>query len=209
MSCRHSGSLSKASRVRPVRWHHAVATLCSRRATLSEKEEAMPLSSDAGIDLHAARRASVEIRSFLWRRLVLSARNVVHGRQNPRANAEVSIARMPAAQSNASKTPRVGCFKDDFTRDVGIALAGLDELDQSPGNEFVWSPRAAGRKAAQAISNAIPRSVSASTFPRPLTRVHCRRRLEQETVRAGCQCAGIVDACGSRWVSGRIPRNTT
>ena len=83
------------------------------------------LTEVAGIDPHAARRASVKIRSFLWRWPVLSARNVVHGRQNPRTNAEVSIARMRAAQSNVSKTPCVELFQDDFTQDVGIALAGL------------------------------------------------------------------------------------
>jgi hypothetical protein len=83
------------------------------------------LTEVAGIDPRAARRASVKIHSFLWRWPVLSARNVVHGRQNPRTNAEVSIARMRAAQSNASKTPCVALFQDDFTQDVGIALAGL------------------------------------------------------------------------------------
>jgi hypothetical protein len=67
------------------------------------------LTEVAGIDPRAARRASVKIHSFLWRWPVLSARNVVHGRQNPRTNAEVSIARMRAAQSNASKTPGCQC----------------------------------------------------------------------------------------------------
>jgi hypothetical protein len=78
------------------------------------------LTEIAGIDPHAALRASVKIRSFLWRWLVLVARHVVHERKNPRANAQVSIARMPAAQSNASKTPRVERFQNDFTRDVGL-----------------------------------------------------------------------------------------
>jgi hypothetical protein len=44
---------------------------------------------------------------------------------------------MPAAQSSASKTPRVILLHDGFTQDVGIALAGPGELDHSAGNDFV------------------------------------------------------------------------
>ena len=49
------------------------------------------LTEVAGIDPHAASRASVKIRSLLRRSPVLSARNVVHGRQNPRANARFQL----------------------------------------------------------------------------------------------------------------------
>src|SRR6266540_3476096 len=47
------------------------------------------------------------------------------------------LCSMPAAQSSASKTPRVMLLQDGFTQNVGIALAGLGELDHSPGNDLV------------------------------------------------------------------------
>jgi hypothetical protein len=143
------------------------------------------LTEIAGIDPHAALRASVKIRSFLWRWLVLVARHVVHGRKNPRANAQVSIARMPAAQSNASKTPRVERFQDDFTRDVGMRSR------PARARSFAWQRLreiAASRKpkghAGRFECNpddALALQIDPSRAARMIgTRVHCRRQLEQE-----------------------------
>jgi hypothetical protein len=53
---------------------------------------------------------------------------------------------MLTAQSSASKTPPVNLVQDGFTQNVGIALAGLGELDHSPGNDLVSEIAAATRK---------------------------------------------------------------
>jgi hypothetical protein len=47
------------------------------------------------------------------------------------------IARMPAAQSSASKTPRVKLLQDGLAQDVEIALGGPGALDHSHENDFM------------------------------------------------------------------------
>jgi hypothetical protein len=47
------------------------------------------------------------------------------------------IARMPVAQSSASKTPRVKLLQDGLAQDVEIAFGGPGALDHSHENDFV------------------------------------------------------------------------
>jgi hypothetical protein len=143
------------------------------------------LTEIAGIDPHAALRASVKIRSFLWRWLVLVARHVVHGRKNPRANAQVSIARMPAAQSNASKTPASRTLSGRFhTRRRDALAAGTSSIirlattSRDRREPQVQGPRRPFRMRPRRRACSPDRPFQAASIIG--TRVHCRRQLEQE-----------------------------
>jgi hypothetical protein len=83
------------------------------------------LTEIAGIDPDAARRASVEIRSVLLRWLAnVFLRGTSPMGAEPASERAGFIARMPVAQSSASKTPRVKLLQDGLAQDVGIALGG-------------------------------------------------------------------------------------
>jgi hypothetical protein len=95
------------------------------------------LTEVAGIDPPAARRASVKIRSFLRRWPVLSARNVVHGRQNPRANARFQLhecrqRRATRQKRRVANTP--GIVDGAVSRRISGA-SGKPDLRCKPGHD--------------------------------------------------------------------------